>query len=56
MMLPTVKFVLLPSLKNACHRKTSAWLTTNSENNYPDTTILACENEMGKKDCILMHT
>lgn len=56
MMLPTVKFVLLPFLKNACHRKTSAWLTANSENNYPDTTILACENEMDKKGlCFNAH-
>lgn len=55
-MWPTVKFVPLPFLKNVCHRKASARLTANSENNYLDTTILACENEMDKKDWVLMHT
>jgi len=56
-MLPTVKFVPLPFLKkNAFHRKTSAWLTANSENNYLDTIILACEKEMDGKDLVLMHT
>lgn len=36
-MLPTVKFVPLPFLKNAYCRKASARLIVNSENNYPDT-------------------
>lgn len=44
------------SKKNTFHRKTSAWLTANSENNYPDTIILACENKMDGKDLVLMHT
>lgn len=42
--------------KNAFHRKTSAWLTANSENNYLDTVILACEKEMDGKDLVLAHT
>lgn len=42
--------------KNAFHRKTSAWLTANSENNCLDTIILACEKEMDGKDLVLMHT
>lgn len=31
-------------------------LTANSENNSPDTIILAWEEEMDRKDWILMHT
>lgn len=45
-----MKFVPLPCLKNAGHRKASSWLIDNSEKGYTDTIILACEADVnGKK-------